>query len=100
MTPSEIKNELINRRMEISWLHACINQHLQNYQRPEYVPCRIRLSRSMMAGGFLELPPGEYDCESNKWGAIKVRLPDGTFKGIRPTECEVLQMRFNDWSAK
>lgn len=53
-----------------------------------------------MAGGFLELPPGEYDCESNKWGAIKVRLPDGTFKGIRPTECEVLQMRFNDWSAK
>lgn len=44
--------------------------------------------------------PGEYECESNGWGAISVIAEDGKKLGIKPAEFSVLEWIENPHIAK
>jgi hypothetical protein len=38
---------------------------------------------------------GDYDCQSNEWGAISVQAKNGKMIGVKPVEFEVLEWRSN-----
>lgn len=66
---------------------------------PLFVPSRVRI-KSLVRGDFpighksiVEL--GEYDCQSNKWGAVSVLAQDGRLLGIKPNELQILAWRKN-----
>lgn len=68
------------------------------HEVPPYVPVRIALNARvrgdlLFAGTFADA--GEYDCESNRWGAISVLATNGERLGVKPGEFEVLAWRPN-----
>lgn len=72
------------------------------HRRPAYVPARVRLEIAVCAdvpqgddGEFIAYA-GDYDCQSNQWGAISVRAKNGNLLGIKPCEFDVLEWRDND----
>lgn len=73
------------------------------HRRPAYVPARVRLEIAVCAdvpqsdddGRFIA-HPGDYDCESNQWGAISILAANGNRLGIKPCEFDVLEWRDND----
>lgn len=72
-------------------------------RRPDYVPARVMLLKRVRAdmaflyedGKEYYAGPGEFDCESNPWGAISVRAANGKMLGVKPTEFRVLAWRPN-----
>lgn len=62
---------------------------------PAYVPKIIELPRTVRGeypiGPRVIAKPGEYECTSNKWGAISVMTPSGHLLGIKPKEFEVVE---------
>jgi hypothetical protein len=39
---------------------------------------------------------GEYDCNSNGWGAVSIKASDGKMLGLRPHEFEPIAWRENE----
>lgn len=61
---------------------------------PERVPSRVRIPRRVHGdfpfhSTFVE--PGEYPCESNRYGAVSVLATNGKPLGLRPGEFEALE---------
>lgn len=67
---------------------------------PLYVPSRVLLPKRVTGdfpiGHSTMAEAGEYDCYSNKWGAISVRASNGKLLGIRPAEFEPIAWRKNE----
>lgn len=65
---------------------------------PPFVPSRVRL-HARVHGDFqfaaIFANAGEYDCESNRYGAVSVLATDGKMLGVKPAEFEVLAWRDN-----
>ena len=61
---------------------------------PERIPIRIRIQRAIR-GDFpfwlTVVPPGDYPCDCNRYGAVSVEATNGQMLGLRPDEFEVLE---------
>lgn len=67
-------------------------------ERPPFVPARVRVLEHVRGDfpyGGKGIEPGEYDCDSNKWGAVWVWDQDGKMLGLLPKEFEPLAWREN-----
>lgn len=67
-------------------------------KRPDFVPSRIRLPLRVTGDDFnqwMVAEAGDYDCESNQWGAVSVKTRTGRMLGIKPSEFEPLEWRDN-----
>lgn len=66
-------------------------------RRPDFVPARVRLKHDVRADPPFRnrAPQGEYDCQSNPYGAISVMASDGTQLGVKLAEFDVLTWREN-----
>lgn len=65
-------------------------------REPPFIPARVRLKqrvRGDLIFAHATVDAGEYDCESNRYGAVSVRADDGKMLGLRPTEFDVLAWR-------
>ena len=73
------------------------------WQRPTWVPSKVRLPKRVR-GDFpysqVEASPGDYECETNRNGAVSVKSSDGSLLGLRPHEFEVLEWRKNEDGCK
>lgn len=67
-------------------------------RKPEFVPCKVLLHK-MVRGDFpfhsTFVEAGEYECESNQWGAVSVTATNGAKLGIKPSEFVVIELREN-----
>ncbi len=62
--------------------------------RPQFVPSRVRLLHTVTGDppfGHVRAEPGDYECESNQWGAVSVTATNGEPLGLRPAEFDVLE---------
>lgn len=94
-------NDVEELRRRIMFLQSCISQRDDSKAfRPAFVPGKVILVRDVQS----EMPQifpgvakrGEYECTSNQWGAISVKMPNGKLMGVRPSECLVVLMVPNE----
>jgi len=68
----------------------------QQHVVPDWVPSRIQLKRMISSfDGTTTFEPGEYDCQTNVFGAIVLIDSEGRRLGVMHHECEILAMRPN-----
>ena len=82
-------------RQVIAFLQSCLTQRGDSPVRPEFVPFKVRLIKTIRSETPLRKAVayiGEYHCQHNQWGAISVIADDGKELGVRPSECIVLEM--------
>ena len=104
---SETPIAYTQQQMQIAYLRSVISQRDPEYaQMPDYVPTRIRVLRDiesdtpwMRANGHVLNEGEEYDCKTNRWGAMAVPMPDGSNLGVKLHECEILRMGPNNKKA-
>jgi hypothetical protein len=61
---------------------------------PPYLPSRVRVPRLVRGFGpfsAIAVDPGDYPCESNRFGAVSVAANGGFKLGLKPSEFEVLE---------
>jgi hypothetical protein len=78
----------------ISYLLAVISQSSnvrEQRRKPDWVPCRICISAELAP----YLTPGEYECQTNVWGAMFVPMMMNQQLGVYVHECEILELRAN-----
>ena len=67
---------------------------------PGWVPSRIRLPQTVRGdfpiGHAAIAWAGDYDCDSNAWGAVSVIAANGQRLGIKPAEFEPIEWRANE----
>lgn len=60
--------------------------------KPPFVPCRVQLKKRVRGdwpvGHAAQAGPGEFECESNAYGAVSVLAENGTNLGLRLDEFE------------
>lgn len=66
---------------------------MTNRQIPLRVPARVRVKRRIR--GDTTIRPGDYDCDCNKYGAVRVVAENGKILGLKPDEFETLEWREN-----
>jgi len=69
------------------------------HTRPQYVPAKVSLPLRVSGDSIFDsvsVEPGEYECNSNQWGAISVQAANGRRLGVKPCEFEVIEWRPND----
>ena len=86
-------------KMLINYLLAAVRQRTErpeNRSKPDWVPSRIRLLTTVRSfDRKATVEPGEYDCETNVWGAIVVIDATGQRLGVHLHECDILGLRPN-----
>lgn len=68
------------------------------HREPPFIPSRIRLKHRVRGDLIFAatcLEAGEYECESNRYGALSVRAGDGKMLGVKPAEFDVVAWRVN-----
>jgi hypothetical protein len=67
---------------------------------PKWVPARIWLAGPVRGdypiGHRTIAHEGEYECESNRWGAVSVVAENGQRLGVKPAEFDVVTWRANE----
>lgn len=67
--------------------------------RPPFVPCRVRLKQRVRGdwpvGHHAQAGPGDFDCESNAYGAVSIVAENGTNLGLRLDEFEPIAWAMN-----
>lgn len=67
---------------------------------PPVVPSRVRVYRRVAGdwpiGHLVVVMPGEYPCQSNRYGAVSILAGNGSQLGLRPSEYEPLEWRLNE----
>lgn len=88
-----------NQHMLIAYLRAVISQQHPEAYMPDFVPTRILVVRDIEPDipqhrkkGYKLNEGEEYDCQTNRWGAIAVPMPDGLNLGVKLHECEIVAM--------
>ena len=80
------------------YFSAVLQNSYKGECHPPLVPKRV-LIRETARGDFpfnaTIVEPGEYDCESNQWGAVSVKATNGTMLGLRLNEFEPIAWREN-----
>jgi len=88
---------MTNDQMAANYYKAGLTQRGKNPKRPDYVPKRVILQsavRSDVPWNSLKAVPGEYEVESNQWGAISVKI-NGESLGLKPAEFDVIEWTDN-----
>ena len=84
---------------EVEWHRAGRTQHNGGeWRKPRWVPRRVRVTtlvRSEVPGSDAHAMPGEYDCQSNRNGAVSIKCSNGTMLGLRLDEFEPIAWREN-----
>jgi len=95
-----------NQAMLVSYLRAVISQSHPDGYMPDFVPTRILAIRDIepdipqhKAKGYKLNEGEEYDCKTNRWGAISVPMKDGLSLGVKLHECEIVAMGPNNKKA-
>jgi hypothetical protein len=70
------------------------------HRAPKWVPSKVWLAGPVRGdypiGHATIAHEGEYDCESNRYGAISVIAENGQRLGVKPAEFDVLEWRSNE----
>lgn len=65
---------------------------------PPFLPKRVLVLSTVRGDGpwrTTVAKPDEYECHSNKFGAVSVKASDGTMLGLKPIEFEVTEWAIN-----
>jgi hypothetical protein len=93
-TKVEARAGLTNEQKALNYYRAAVE-----HRAPAWVPSKVRLPRLVRGdppiGHATLAPVGDYDCDSNQWGAVSVRAANGRMLGIKPAEFEPLEWREN-----
>jgi hypothetical protein len=93
-TKVEARAVLTNEQKALNYYRAAVE-----HRAPAWVPSKVRLPRLVRGdppiGHATLAPVGDYDCDSNQWGAVSVRAANGRMLGIKPAEFEPLEWREN-----
>jgi len=68
-------------------------------EKPEYVPSHVRVIKLVCGDGpFMssKVYPGDYECDSNQFGAVSVIANDNKPLGLRLDEFEPIKWRKNE----
>lgn len=91
--------QLSDAEKGVAYYQAGHTQHKNGeWRKPPYVPSRVRIPLGACGDGpFREtyVEAGDYDCTSNKNGAVCVVATNGSKLGLRLDEFEVLEWREN-----
>jgi hypothetical protein len=70
--------------------YLCAATQERTKARPEFVPCRVMLTRRISGdwpvGHDSQIGPGEFDCTANPYGAVSVIAENGKKLGLRLDE--------------
>lgn len=87
-------DELANASKAVEYYRAGIEQ-----RAPKWVPARVWLAGPVRGdypiGHTTIAHEGEYECESNRYGAISVVAENGKRLGVKPAEFDVVAWREN-----
>ena len=87
------ENERLSNEAE--YYRAAVEQRM-----PRVVPARVRLSKHVRGdfpiGHTTVAEIGDYDCQSNAWGALSVCAGNGKMLGIKPAEFDPIAWRLNE----
>ena len=79
--------------------YQCAATQARTGERPLYVPSRVRLTRRVRGDGpfcTTTLGPGDYECRSNRLGAVSVQATNGKLLGLRLDEFEPIAWAKNE----
>lgn len=79
--------------------YRCAATQARTGGRPLYVPSRVRLTRRVCGDGpfcTTTLGPGDYECRSNRLGAVSVQATNGQLLGLRLDEFEPIAWAKNE----
>jgi hypothetical protein len=79
--------------------YRCAATQARTGGRPLYVPSRVRLTRRVCGDGpfcTTTLGPGDYECRSNRLGAVSVQATNGQLLGLRLDEFEPIAWEANE----
>lgn len=65
---------------------------------PPFIPARVLVLGTVRGDGpwaAISVRSGEYDCHSNKYGAVSVKASDDSMLGLKPIEFEVIEWAVN-----
>jgi hypothetical protein len=68
------------------------------WRKPAWVPSKVRLSKWVRGDwpfSNVEAAPGDYECRSNRNGAVSVSAGNGQWLGLMLDEFEILEWREN-----
>lgn len=88
---------MTNDQMAANYYKAGMTQRGNNPQKPDYIPKRIKLNRTIHSDpphDSLIAAQNEYDAEVNQWGAVSVII-NGDYLGVKPDEFDVLEWQTN-----
>lgn len=95
----QIMAEITDSEKAVKYYQAGHTQHKGGaWAKPPFVPSRVRLFRLCRGDGpfmGITVEPGEYECKSNRNGAVSVRASDGSMLGLRLDEFEPIEWREN-----
>lgn len=85
---------LVHQAKELDYLRAA-----REDRKPAWVPARVWLAGPVRGdypiGHRTIAHEGEYECQSNRYGAVSVRAENGQWLGVKPAEFEVVAWREN-----
>lgn len=79
--------------------YRCAATQARTGERPPYVPSRVRLARRVRGDVPFDtttLGPGDYECRSNRLGAVSVQATNGQLPGLRLDEFEPIAWAKNE----
>ena len=83
---------LVHQAKELDYLRAA-----REGRKPAWVPARVWLAGPVRGdypiGHRTIAHEGEYECQSNRYGAVSVRAENGQWLGVKPAEFEVVAWR-------
>jgi len=86
---------LVHQAKELDYLRAG-----REDRKPAYVPARVWLAVPVRGdypiGHTTIAHEGEYECQSNRYGAVSVVAENGKLLGVKPAEFEVVAWRENN----
>lgn len=92
-------SEISDMEKSLDYYRSGMMQRCAEARRPKYVPSRVRLTQRVTGdwpiGHGTQSGPGEYDCDSNQYGAVSIRAEDGKMLGLRPNEFEPIAWAAN-----
>jgi hypothetical protein len=85
---------LVHQAKELDYLRAA-----RENRKPAWVPARVWLAGPVRGdypiGHTTIAHEGEYECQSNRYGAVSVIAENGKWLGVKPSEFEVAAWREN-----